>query len=341
MNAVRKFPPFYGVLAATLWGALISLTSARAVVNVSSSETKSLHEFASFGGFAIDPPIHPLSATSSGATLPIITFPGFVGGDVDLRATLKSGTTRGLIAVSAHGYAPGAYTVSVVTESSTTPVVLGSLTVTSGSLSFPIGGPIPLGRGVATTNAMFIPVSFSTGAAKFGGKAHPFPSGFNPFDIASLSLTDSDSAIVATATLTPVPSGFLNAVSPLVAGAAAPGASGYATLHAGAAPHIIPLTPAISVVGGPIPIDPVPPVHFGAPTARIAIRAHGLPASTSFTYAVNGTDISTATSDASGNLNIFAIQGAHGKLPATLDPFSIKTVTVHDSAGAIFVSASF
>jgi len=347
MNAARKSPPAFRFLLGAAFVALIAIPLARAEVNTNATgETKTLHEFAYFGGGPIiDPPVGVLS---------YIPVDGWQNGTVDLNASLKSGTTSGVINVSARGYTAGAYTVSVVTASSSSTVVLGTLTVTTGS--FP-GHPIPFAGAAydSTVSTTSTPIfTFTSGEAKFGGKKSPFPDGFNPFDVATLSLTDSNSTVVATTTLTPVSSGFLNEVSPLVAGAAAPGATGNAVVRAVAHSFIVWPLAAGSLnaanaltVTAPVPLGlgegPGLPIMWNSPsTGHIAIHAKGLPASTALTYAADGVDIGPVTTGTSGDLNLFATQGGlHPKLPSTLDLFSVKTVTVHDSTGAVYISAGF
>jgi len=330
------------------------------------SETKSLHEWAALAGQPVlDPPVSGSSVgiepipggpnVISGSTPPIfnplppIFFP-WKTGTVDLRAVLRNGSTRGAIDVSVTGYAPGAYTVSAVTESASLPVVLGTLTVTSGSIPIWSGSnpilPIVY-NGVASSPAVIVlpPWGFTTGYAHFGGKHHPFPGGFSPFDVDTLSLSDSNGNVVSTATLTPVPDGYYHAISPLAAGTSSPGATGFALIRASTPPVFEPLAQAISRVkasvwGGPVPVVP-PIIIFHPTTGELVIHAHGLPASDTLTYAADGTDLGTVTTGTSGNLYVHATQGDGGTLPSTLDLFSVETVTVHDASGDVFVSAGF
>ena len=335
------------------------------------TETKSLQEWTTLtptvSGTVVDPvsPAVGVNAPKAGnatividPTIPVdppVFFP-FKSGSVDLNATLRSGTTKGTIAISVSGYTAGTYTVSAVTESSSSTVVLGTLTVTTGSFSYPPPVTIEGGSGVimyipAHNNVMIAPWGFSTGNVVLGGSSAPFPAGFSPFDIATLSLSDSNNNIVAASTLTPVPNGFYSALSPLVSGTVAPGATGYALIRAHTPPVFYPMTATanatsslingVAPIAPPIVVDPLPPIFRSAATGRLVIHAQGLPASTQLTYAVDGNDLGTATTDSAGNLIIFAAQGTHRKLPATLDLFSVKTVTVHDASGTVYVSASF
>jgi len=354
--------PLSRCLTAVACGALFATPCAARTGYQPTTETKSLHEWATFGALASGSSIgiEPLSI-KTGSSVSI--FLPWDSGAVDLTALLRSGTTRGAIDVSVTGYAPGAYTVSAVTESSNSTVVLGSLTVTSGSLPIVTGsGPIPLSNAkardkdaVAASPAFVVlePWGLSSGHAYFGGRRNPFPDGFNPFDVATVSVSDSNGDVISTATLTPVPNGFYNAVSPLASGTSAPGATGTALIRASAStPIVMPMAQTYSVTtgsiwGGPVPvvppiiIDPLPPIFFNPTTGQLAIHAHGLPASARLTYAADGTDLGTATTDASGNFNAWARQGNGGSLPSTLDLFSVTTITVTDASGNVLVSAGF
>lgn len=365
MPSCRNLSLFSRLLAVVACGGLLTAPHSARADRSPSSESKTLHEWATFGGFGgpIGPvtnpigPIHIIPFGATGGTLSIsgsisvtgsdplpISFPSFKSGTVDLAALLRSGSTSGKISVSVSGYNPGVYTVSTVTESSSSTVVLGTLTVTSGSFPSLSGS----GTGLHIPANVIIGLIFkflNSGQAVFGGKAAPFPAGFSPFDVATLSLSDSNSNVVATTILTPVPSGYYTALSPLTGGTA----TGYALIRADTPPRLIPLlgstignllTAASSAIS-PI-IDPVPPIAFRGPqTGALVIHAHGLPASTELTYAADGTDIGTATTDSVGNLTVYAAQGYKRKLPSTLDLFSVTTVTVHDASGTVYASASF
>jgi hypothetical protein len=92
-------------------------------------------------------------------------------------------------------------------------------------------------------------------------------------------------------------------------------------------------------------------ITFGVPTAyplpanpatgRVTIHAHGLPPHIWVTYALDGTDIGKALTDTKGNLIIFANQGESGKIPQSLDLFTVTTLTVHNGAGKVYLTASF
>lgn len=141
-------------------------------------------------------------------------------GNVALAASLVDGVTRGWIDLTVSDYAIGSYTVSTVTVSSSATEILGDLTV----------------RGLRGRRS-----GESIGQASFGFRHKAFPPGFDPFDVATISVSDSNGSVVSSATLTPVPDGSYNALSPFAPGTGAPRATGYALIRA----------------DGPEPIPPV------------------------------------------------------------------------------------
>ncbi len=329
----------------------------------------------------IDPggPMIPAGSTKTTAVSVAPDFILFRTGTVDLEANFHDGKTRGLIDVSVRGYAPGTYTVDAVTVSSTSTVTLGSLTVASGTIPI-VTGTLPIitpydssvlvKRAVSASPAIIVvwPWGGGFGSAEFGGKDSPFPHGFNPFDIQSISLSDSNGDLVSTATLTPVSNGYYSALSPLASGTAAPDARGSALIRASDTPLFLPETALDKTVelplkakvvssdsdgtglsgiwSGPVPVSPIvvgplPIILWSPSSGRLAIHAHGLPAHATLTYAADGTDLGTAITDSHGDLSVLAIQGNRGSLPSTLDLFSVKTVTVRDHAGNVLVSAHF
>jgi hypothetical protein len=115
---------------------------------------------------------------------------GAGSGNVTLLGTIRNSGTHGLLSVAVSGYAVGQYTVSAVTVSTGTAIEVGTLTV----------------RGTRHTG----------GNAAFGNARSPFPAGLSPFDIATISVSDSNGNVVSTGTLSPVPGGYYNALSPFV-----------------------------------------------------------------------------------------------------------------------------
>jgi len=153
--------------------------------------------------------------------------------------------------------------------------------------------------------------------AGFGGpKGIPFPDGLDPFTISSLAISDSNANVLFTADLTTVTNGAYFASTPLVSGTSVPDATGNVQIHVRATAGVV--------------------------TGALNINASGLPDSTTYTYAINGTDIGTVTTGSAGSLHFVATENATtGTLPATVDLFDVNAVTIHDGDGNIILSASF
>jgi hypothetical protein len=229
------------------------------------SENKTLHEWVNLGpDFVIDPiviakpdtSLHVLKLDSSTAaavtTSTSAMFFPFQTGNIDLTAHLHDGATGGKIDFSVSGYPVGEYTVSAVTVSTGANVTLGTLKVVRDK-KIVFTGTTPIladaaGFKAAITDpssVFYWPWGFSHGFAEFGGVKHPFPDGFSPFDVATVSLSDSNGNVVTTGTLTPVPDGYYHAVSPLVPGPAGPYATGYAMIRAETPPIFLPMSEII------------------------------------------------------------------------------------------------
>jgi len=363
MLSVRKLLPFSRFLIVAACGALMGAPcAARADRHHAYDENKSLQSWATLFGPVLDP---PLPSPLVPAAQPDYIL--FHTGSVDLTANLRRDEVRGSITVSVQGYAAGAYSVSAVTVSSGSTVALGSLTVSNPVLS---GSFFPMAvKGAASAPAIIIGTGgFGSGSAEFGGGNAPFPKGFSPFDVASVSVSDSNGDLVSTAALTPVTNGYYTAESPLDPSKHDRDARGFALIRANRQPLFytetalaaaakpaleanvvsggVVTTGSLSIWHGPVPISPIVidpiPIIFPGSTGELVIHAHHLPPKTALTYAADGTDLGTATTDSAGNLSVNATQNAtNGTLPIALDLFSVEKVTVHDASGKVYASADF
>jgi len=220
-----------------------------------------------------------------------------------LHAIGLSGTDHGSLDVHTVGLSDGTYTVTAVTETGTTPVTLGTFDVNA-----------PLGSGTGT-----LPPRRARTHTDFGGlgpRAIAFPDGLDPFNIASLAISDSNANVLFTADLTAITNGAFYARTPIVSGTSMSGAKGLAQIRAFS--------------------------RGGVVNGALVIFASGLPASTTYTYAVNGTDVGPVTTGSAGSLKLAATaKPSGGTLPDTIDLFTVTTVTLHDDSGDVILSASF
>ena len=237
-----------------------------------------------------------------------------------LQALGVSGTDTGTLDIHTTGLPYGTYTVAATTESGTVPITLGTFTLqeppsTSGSAATS-GSSVLTGSNVAPL-PLRPPPSRDKTSTCFGGRhGIAFPDGLDPFTIASLAISDSNSNVLFTADLTTIENGAFTAVTPIVSGTTVSGVTGVAKIRAYA--------------------------KAGGVTGALIVNAAGLPDSTTYTYAIDGTDISTVTTGSSGGLKLVATESpTTGTLPDTVDLFTVSTVTIHDGSGNVILSASF
>lgn len=209
-----------------------------------------------------------------------------------LQAVSVSGTDKGSVCVRTEGLAAGTFTVDAATVTGTAPVALGTFTVGDE------------GDGPACTKT------------RFGGpRGIAFPDGIDPFDIASLAISDSNANVLFTADLTTITDGSIFARTPIVSGTTVT-AAGVACIHACA--------------------------KAGVVTGTLTVAASGLPAGASYTYDVNGTEIGPVTTGSGGSLKVVATENpTNGTLPAAVDLFTVTSVAVYDASGNLILSASF
>jgi hypothetical protein len=142
-----------------------------------------------------------------------------------------------------------------------------------------------------------------------------FPEGYDPFDVASLAISGSNGTVLLTADLTTITDGSFHARTPIVSGTGVD-AKGVARIQAFAKDGVV--------------------------SGTLIVKASGLPASTTYTCAVDGKDIGQVTTGSAGSLKLTATEKpGGGTLPDTVDLFTITKVTVRDDSGNVILSASF
>jgi hypothetical protein len=218
-----------------------------------------------------------------------------------LHAVSVSGADRGTLDIHTTGLSVGTYTVSAVTDSGATPVTLGTFDVKAPRTTGTSTPPPPHGR----TNTQF-----------GGPRGIAFPDGVDPFDIASLAISDSNANLLFTADLTTVADGAFDAITPIESGTTVTGITGVAQIHAHA--------------------------KGGVVSGVLLLNASGLPGSTTYTYAVNGANIGAVTTGTGGALKLAATENpTDGTLPDTVNLFTVTSVTILDGSGDVILSATF
>jgi hypothetical protein len=207
-----------------------------------------------------------------------------------LQAIRTGETAHGSLAVHTTGLAAGTYKLDAIKESGTAPVTIRKFDVKDASKEgAPAQAPGPL--------------------------ATQLPSKLDPFDIASLAISDSKGAVLLTADLAAVTEGSFHARTPIVSGTGID-AKGVAKIQAFAKDGVV--------------------------TGTLSVTASGLPASTVCTYSVDGTKIGAVRTGSAGSLKLIATEKPHGgTLPDSVDLFTVTKVTVEDASGTVLLSAHF
>lgn len=316
----RKF-----LVAALLVGASLGLVAAWADDNqqggnISGSESSNFEVM-----------MTPTSAAPSGSSI-----------KASLEADDEDGATTAKLKLESHGLPAGTYSVSVTLKSDGSTVPLGTFIISA--------TPTPTPTPIPTASPTPTPTATPTGTpgdddgendddngdnndnqgdngnggdqgCEFGtGTSLPFPAGFNPFDIATISVSDSNGVVLFTADLTNVSTtqtANFSASVMATAGPGNPGVSGAATLSA---------------------------AHSGkSGTGSLQLTGHGIRPNIPLTFAINGNSIKSVKSDKHGNVNV--LLKTKGKTSTTIAPgvnlFKVTSVGLHDKHGTLILGASF
>jgi len=219
-----------------------------------------------------------------------------LGGDASLEAVDISGTASGTLELSPEGLASGTYNVTATLKTGTDVVVLGSFSVTAS------------GTAVATGTDSSVFMDDDGDDVVFGGTdGIPFPQNFNPFNLATVTISGTDDVAIMTADFTnpaDIERAKLHVNIFGIPGVAAPTAFGHLVMNA----HL----------------------HKRKLEALFNLVAHNLPSKTTLSLNLNGVAVGTVTTDRRGNLHLMGGHG-HGKhhlLPSTVTPFDIQSVTL-------------
>ena len=254
-----------------------------------------------------------------------------------LEADDEDGVTQAKLKLESQGLPPGTYSVGVTLKSDGSTMPLGTFTVAA--TPTPTPSATPSATPTATPTAS--PGHDDDGEdedegdddsnndgehdsghhdCEFGdGTSLPFPAGFDPFNIATIVITDANGVVLFTADLTNIATmssmNFTASVK-AIAGAANPAVTGTAMLTSAAT--------------------------RGKGTGSLQLSAHGLPPKMPLTFAVNGTPVKNLTSNKRGDVNVsLKSKGKASTLPAGISVFKVTSVGLHDKTGKLIVGASF
>ena len=200
------------------------------------------------------------------------------------------------IEIDTRGLLPGTYTATVFDRSGALSAMLGTFVV--GNADDDGDDNIGKRRGRGSDDG--------EGEAKF-----PVPDSIAPGDVGLLSITDAGGAEVLRgdfSDLSDAIRGHFRVRVPVVAGEAAPDASGRAELKGNAS--------------------------RGRGNGNLRVDARGLPASSTLVLVIDGVEVDTVQTDRKGRLRVRRNHRA-------VDVFSISTLSVRDESGGEVLSATF
>ena len=217
--------------------------------------------------------------------------------ELSLEAEDDDGTTQAELKLETQNLTPGTYNVSVTLKSTGATVALGSFTVDS--------------QGQAE-------VEFTTNPQD--GDDVPFPTNFNPFDIATVSVSNASGVVLFTADLTKVATTMTTLTANIVAqaGPTDPGATGNALLNATAS--------------------------HTKPTGSLQITGQGLPVSTPLSVSINGvaSNVKKVSTSSTGNVSIIITpKGKAATVASGVNLLQIKSATLSNKSGNVLLKFSF
>lgn len=224
---------------------------------------------------------------------------------LELQASDDDGQTETELELNEQGLPAGTFTVSATLKSTGSTVQIGTFTIATGQ-----------------TDAEIKFSSDDQGQNENDGDEIelPFPTSVNPFDIATISVSDSSGTVLFTADLTNIitMSATLSASVTGQPGTTDPGASGSAVLSATAS--------------------------HSKPTGSLQLSGQGLPTKTSINVMVNGlaSNVKKATTSSSGSITIgLTPKGKTGTIASGVNLLQVKSATVTDKNGNVLLKFGF
>ena len=232
--------------------------------------------------------------------------------EASLQAEDDEGTTNATLTLDIQGLPAGTFCVNVTLKSNGTTVALGCFTLTGGDVEV-VFGTQGGGDNQGNDNAQ--------GDENDNGNQTviPFPANFNPFDIATISVTDSSNVVLFTADLTnlaAVISMNFDASVQAKPGAVDPGATGNAVLTAF--------------------------VSHGAAKGMLQLNGSGLNPNMASTIMINGAKVKKTITGRSGQISFnLTPKGKGATVARGASLFRVNTISLHDKFGNVLLNANF
>jgi hypothetical protein len=237
----------------------------------------------------------PTSAAPAGSSI-----------DLKLQAEDEDGQTQAELELDEKGLPAGTYTVSATLKSNGSTVQIGTFTIASG---------------VSEAEIQFSSENDQGENEDDGDEIEgTFPANVNPFDIATVSVSNSSGVVLFTADLTKVTttSATLSANLTGKPGPTDPGATGNAVLTATAA--------------------------HSKPTGSLQINGQGLPLSTALNVTINGmaSNVKRASTTNMGTVSLMITpKRKAGTVASGVNLLQIKKATLSDKGGNVLLNFSF
>jgi hypothetical protein len=246
------------------------------------------------------------------AMTPTAAAPAGSSIEASLEAEDDEGSTNATLTLDTHGLPAGTYCVSVTLKSNGTTVALGCFSLNGGDAEVVFGTQAG-GDEQGNDNEQ--------GDENDNGDETviPFPPGFDPFDIATISVSNSSNVILFTAdlnNLSTVMSMNLNASVQGKPGLGAPGATGNAVLSAF--------------------------VTNGKANGMLQLNGNGLPPNTPLTITINGGKTGKANANQTGQISIHLTpKGKTQTVARGVNLFRVNSIGLQDKFGNVLLRANF
>jgi hypothetical protein len=247
------------------------------------------------------------------AMTPTAAAPAGSAIDLTFEAHDDDGVTEAELELRTHSLPPATYSVSVTLKSDGSTVALGTFTVDAegeGEIEFTTG-----------TEAEDVAQHHDGGGEDNGGDDNDeneatllFPAGFNPLDIATVTVSDANGTALFTADLTTATT--INATIQAAPGAAAPNANGTASINA--------------------------VMKKGRAKGSLSFVGHALPPRLPVTIAINGAAVKNLKTDKRGDVSLkLTPSGKSTTIAPGVTLANVTAVTLQDQSGNTLLQANF
>lgn len=248
------------------------------------------------------------NADSDVAFVPTADAPLGSGATAKLESNDEHGTTSALLKLETKGLADGTYTLNYTTLTDGTSNVIGTFTL---STTPPVPVTVTPDDSIqGSPNDSSVDVNEGEDSkVVFGTVEHPFPSGFDPFNVATLSISDANSVVLLTADLTDPDKAIVNANVRAHGGTRSPFAKGRVEVSA--------------------------TLNQGKVHGFFLLTAKNLPTKTPVVLNLNGKDVIFTSTDNHGQLRLKKMVGANPRVGNLrgVNFLKLHTISLHDKKG--------